>query len=55
MQDFIDAVTNEKWSFDDDVIVENILGVYSFKTCENVPLKVPATLVPDIKTEEKLE
>lgn len=46
MQNFIDTVTNQIWSFDDDVSAEEINGVYAFKTAAAVSLDVPSTLQP---------
>ena len=47
MQDFIDTLTGEKWSFEDDVkVIVDLVGVYSFKTFYGAALIVPTTLQP---------
>lgn len=47
MQTFIDTVTNKVWQFEDDVIVTDTNGVYSFKTATGMPLSnTPTTLQP---------
>ncbi len=47
MQNFIDTQTNKPWAFEDDVIVDNSGGVYSFKTASGTELSsIPSTLQP---------
>ena len=46
MQTFIDTATQKIWQYEDDVIVTDTAGVYSFKTAAGVALNSPATLQP---------
>ena len=46
MQTFIDTATSNVWQFEDDVVVTDTAGVYSFKTAAGVALNSPATLQP---------
>ena len=46
MQTFQDSATGKFWQFEDDVVVTNTKGVYSFKMASGVSLSVPTTLVP---------
>jgi hypothetical protein len=46
MQTFKDGATLQVWSFNDDVVVTNTGGVYSFETADGVALNIPTTLQP---------
>ena len=46
MQNFQDSATSKYWQFEDDVVVTDTSGVYSFTTAAGVPLNVPTTLQP---------
>jgi hypothetical protein len=47
MQTFRDTVTSQVYAFEDDVVVTNTAGVYTFKTVDGSLLEtLPATLVP---------
>ena len=46
MQTFIDTKTQQVWQFEDDVVVLDTAGVYSFTAAHGVVLNVPVTLQP---------
>jgi len=46
MQYFQNTVDLKQWAFEDDVVVTNTNGVYSFQSAAGIPLNVPTTLVP---------
>lgn len=46
MQTFQDTATLQVWAFEDDVIVEENNGVYSFTTAHGLVLNTPKTLQP---------
>lgn len=46
MQNFIDSATGKAWAFDDDVVVAENDGTYSFSDSRGNELQVPATLQP---------
>lgn len=46
MQDFIDSASGALYAFEDDVLVTDTDGVYSFSTADGVALNVPTTLKP---------
>lgn len=46
MQTFIDTVTQKIWQYEDDVIVTDTAGVYSFTAAHGMPLPAPTTLQP---------
>jgi hypothetical protein len=47
MQNFQNTVNQSVWAFENDVVVTEINGVYSFATASGVPLTtIPTTLVP---------
>jgi len=50
MQIFIDTQSNEQYHFDDNVLVENSGGTYSFFDADGNPLSVPSTLQPYVET-----
>ena len=46
MQTFKDSVTQKIWQFDDDVVVTDTAGVYSFTAAHGAVLNTPTTLQP---------
>ena len=46
MQNFQDSATSKYWQFEDDVVVTDTNGVYSFTTATGALLNVPTTLQP---------
>jgi hypothetical protein len=46
MQTFQDTVTLKVWQFEDDVVVTETNGVYTFTTAHGVVLNTPTTLQP---------
>lgn len=46
MQLFQDTATSKIWAFEDDVVVTDSAGMYSFKTASGAALATPATLRP---------
>lgn len=46
MQTFKDSVTEQIYAFEDDVVVTDTAGVYSFKAADGTALTLPTTLAP---------
>lgn len=46
MQEFINTADNTQWAFNDDVVVTENAGVYTFTAPHGAVLNVPSTLVP---------
>jgi len=46
MQTFQDTITLQEWAFEDDVVVKENNGVYSFTTAHGLELTTPKTLQP---------